>query len=208
MIKLKAIWVFYKRHASIILFAALGLFVLISNLRASDRKVYEARTMLLADQELFPELAAAFSDAETEIACALYMFKTDGGRTAPTTVLLSALRAAAGRGVKVKLLLDIDKKGDLSTEFNTDTAKALKSSGAEIYFDDPARRLHTKMCIIDRKLSFIGSHNYTFSALQRNAEVTVRIESEGLAGEGLKYIDNLINNGGEVNAAAEGGADE
>ncbi|MDR2105675.1 MAG: phospholipase D-like domain-containing protein [Deferribacteraceae bacterium] len=205
MRRLAAIWAVCKRYSHIIFSSALVLFVIISNIMASDKKVYEGRIVFLADKALFPELIAAFSRAESEITCALYMFKTDGADNAPTSILLSALRAASGRRVRVKLVLDIDKKGDLSTEFNTATAKALKSSGAEVYFDDPDRRLHTKMCIIDNYISFIGSHNYTFSALQRNAEVTVRIQSEGIASEGVKYIDELI---ADINIIEVGGVDE
>jgi phosphatidylserine/phosphatidylglycerophosphate/cardiolipin synthase-like enzyme len=197
MKRLAALWKFYKKYSAPFLFTAAAVFVLISNIQAAGHRVYETKTMFLADSELFPELTAAFSSAENEIACALYMFKTDGGASDPTSILLSALRDAIGRGVKVKMVLDLDKKGDLSTQFNTATAKSLKAAGAEVVFDDPDRRMHTKMCIIDRKISFIGSHNYTYSALQRNAEVTVRIESAELAEDGLKYIGTLEGASGE-----------
>jgi phosphatidylserine/phosphatidylglycerophosphate/cardiolipin synthase-like enzyme len=191
MKKLESIWAFYKRFPAVILFSALAVFVVAANIKAADHRVHEARVTFLADGELFPELTAAFSKAEKEIACALYMFKTDGGENAPTSILLSALRDAGSRGVQVLLVLDIAKSDDLSTEFNSATAKALKSSGAEVLFDDPERRMHAKMCIIDRKLSFIGSHNYTYSALRRNAEVTLKVESAEVAEEGLEYIKAL-----------------
>ena len=119
------------------------------------------------------------------------MFKTDGERTDPTSLVLSAMIYALSKGVSVSLLLDIDAADSYSTRINTETGAVLANAGAKVYYDSPDRRLHTKMCIIDGYISYIGSHNYTYSAMKRNGEVSVRIISPAVANEALSYIESL-----------------
>jgi phosphatidylserine/phosphatidylglycerophosphate/cardiolipin synthase-like enzyme len=137
-----------------------------------------------------PALLKDLGNAETEIMCALYMFKTDGNTDA-TGRLLNAMLAARKRNVAVTIVFDMGDKSELTSKFNQATAKTLKQAGVEVIFDDPDRRMHAKMCIIDQNISFIGSHNYTYSAMQRNAEATVRISSPEIAAEALQYIKGI-----------------
>ena len=142
----------------------------------------------MGDEAFLPALLKDMEAAESSIFCAIYMFKTDGERTEPTGLILSAMIYALSKGVSVDLLLDIDSSDSYSTKINSETGAVLARAGANIYYDSPDRRLHTKMCVIDGYISYIGSHNYTYSAMKRNGEASVRIISPEVASEAISYI--------------------
>lgn len=118
------------------------------------------------------------------------MFRTDT-LSASTRQVLGAMSNALERGVKVGVLFDVsDNKSDSTTKYNMHTGKILEKAGASVVYDDPDRRLHTKMCVIDREISYIGSHNYTFSGMEKNSEVSVRVRSKDMAREALEYLES------------------
>ena len=167
--------------------AAAVLFTVITNIIAMPKE-HQAGVVFLPDEKFLPSIVRDIGEAESEITCSLYMFKTDGNSSDSTGLILDGMLNALNRGVKVSLLFDEGKDDDITTEFNTYTGKVLEKAGALVVFDDPERRLHTKMCVIDSDISYIGSHNYTFSAFRRNAETTVRIKSAEIAREARQYI--------------------
>ena len=137
-----------------------------------------------------PALLRDISNAKNDIRCALYMFRTDGN-TEATGAVLNALTEAAKRGIDVGIIFDIGNRTDLTTRYNTATAGVLSQAGTNVVLADSERRMHAKMCVIDREISFIGSHNYTHSGLSRNSEVTVRINSPDIAAEAIEYMKDL-----------------
>ena len=180
----------YKRFAVLAVLLTALLFVIITNIRAGHKE-YTAGVTFLPDNQLLPALLKDFDESRSEIRCALYMFKTDKDSSSPTSQLLNAMLRALERGVQVGIIFETAGKTDITTKYNTHTGKTLTSAGAKIVFDSPDQRLHTKMCVIDSKTVYIGSHNYTFSAMERNAEVTVRIRSPEVAAESLSYLGKL-----------------
>ena len=123
----------------------------------------------------------------------MYVFKTTGKGTNSANRVKDALIRASKRGVNVKVLLELEE-GNSSTlnEENRYTADRLSSGGVKVYFDSPQRRTHAKLVVIDKKYSFIGSHNLTLSALQHNKELSLMIESEEVAVKTAKYIEDMI----------------
>ena len=166
---------------------ALVLFTVISNIVAAPRE-HTAAVVFIPDNELLPMLVKDLANAKADITCSIYMFKTDGLNNDTTAVILGAMLDALSRGVTVSILMDIGDEDDLSNEYNIPTGKILENAGAVVMYDDPERRLHTKLCVIDKELVYIGSHNYTFSVLSRNAEASVRIRSPEIAAEAIQYI--------------------
>ena len=169
---------------------AVVAFISAANLIASPKE-YPATVTFFGDDRLLPALVKDISAAEESINCSLYMFKTDGNDIDSTHLLLNAMLHALGNNVKLAVIFDIGDEDDLTTEFNLYTGNVLSRAGATVVYDSPDRRLHTKMCVIDDDLLYIGSHNYTFSALKRNAETTVRIRSKEVAAEALEYMRGL-----------------
>jgi phosphatidylserine/phosphatidylglycerophosphate/cardiolipin synthase-like enzyme len=67
----------------------------------------------------------------------------------------------------------------------------MRDHGIAVIFDSPRRRTHTKALVIDRTVVFIGSHNFTRSALQNNHELSVLIISKEVGEETARYIEGL-----------------
>jgi phosphatidylserine/phosphatidylglycerophosphate/cardiolipin synthase-like enzyme len=75
---------------------------------------------------------------------------------------------------------------------NHETARQLRRGGVKVLFDDPRRTTHVKATVIDDRYVFIGSHNLTHSALSRNNELSVVIDSPELAREVTAYLKDLV----------------
>ena len=138
----------------------------------------------------FAELFTAVDTARFSIELETYIFETDLiGRA-----LLERLRAAADRGVRVRLILD-----DVGTWFTQDKIREILSgSRVEIKIFHPFKilgiaisqfnqRLHRKVVILDRKTVFTGSFNIT---AQPNRDTGVSLEG-GSVTEFLRAFDRL-----------------
>jgi cardiolipin synthase A/B len=113
--------------------------------------------------EYFPALERAIDGAQREVWLESYLFADDpaGQRIA------AALERAAGRGVKVRLLVDgWGAKYYLSDELE----RSLRDAGVELlkyrpevaawqFRSNRLRRLHRKLCHVDGRLAFVGGIN-------------------------------------------------
>jgi len=148
-------------------------------------------TRLLMDRDYLPALLDGIDQARREIALTVFFFKTNGFKDNQPDRVLSHLREAARRGVKVEVVVEQGQEGDNISGDNAETVKKLKAAGIAVCMDGPDRTTHAKMVIIDRRYLFVGSHNLTQSALKYNHEVSVRIDSPSLAEEALRYMKSL-----------------
>ena len=146
---------------------------------------------LLTDREYLPALLEGIDKARREIALSAFLFKTNGAKDHQPDWVLSHLRDALRRGVKVHAVIEQGQEGEALTGSNVETAGKLKAAGIEVCLDGPERTTHAKMVIIDRRYLYIGSHNLTQSALKYNHEVSVRIDSPAMAEEALRYMKTL-----------------
>ncbi|WP_022850554.1 phospholipase D-like domain-containing protein [Limisalsivibrio acetivorans] len=182
-----------RSHFHRVLFISLLAGVFIYANAVSGEKEYEAKISLLSGKELLAPVLRDIGNAEEEILCAIYMFKTDDGRGGDTNLLRRELERAVERGIRVRILFDVeDRSGSIVNRFNKDTGEELAEAGADVHYDDPERRLHTKMMVIDRKVTYTGSHNYTYSAFNFNDEVTARVVSQGFAEEAARHIEDMM----------------
>ena len=154
---------------------------------------------LLLDTAYYPSLMKDLSHAHESIAIILYLFKTTDYRTALPDRLVHMLVRKHAQGVDVSLLLNVDRgdtphgMGDSLNDTNLHTAKRLEDNGIRVYLDSPRRTTHAKVVVIDKKIVYIGSHNFTQSALRYNHEVSVRIVSPDMAKEIISYMEALKN---------------
>lgn len=171
---------------------ALTLILPNSSLSHSTGQASDCRATLLENRAYSPALIKAIDNAKNEIVMSFFLFKTNGYRNNYPDRLLNHLIRAAERGVKVKVLLEIgkDSRSQINKN-NIETAKRLKKGGINVYFDRPTTRTHTKVVVIDRRYTFLGSHNLTSSALKYNNELSVLIDSPKVAREALTYINSL-----------------
>jgi len=152
----------------------------------------EGSIRLLKDGEFYPALVDAVDRARNEILIAVFLFKTNGFEGNRPDGILSRLEAAAGRGVRVTVLLerDEDSRSEVNRS-NEQTAKRLRKSGIIPAFDSPEKTTHTKIAVIDGRFVFVGSHNFTQSALKYNHEMSITVDSPSLAEEMTRYIRSI-----------------
>lgn len=155
-------------------------------------KFSEGRLTLLGNESFYLNLIASIKKAEKSIDISMFLFKTSKYASNRANILLEALASASERGVKVSLLLEKSaKKKDNVTFVNKKSALKLLERGVNVLFDGVGSLTHTKTVVIDGKISFIGSHNFTHSALKYNNELSLRVDSEQFGEKVLKYIEGL-----------------
>ena len=119
--------------------------------------------LLEGGDQLFPAMATAMAEARHEVWLATYIFHDDGAGRA----VADALTATAQRGVSVRVV--VDGFGSMAT---LDRVRQwLAGSGVELEVFRPMdrwwswllpsqlRRLHQKLCVVDREVAFIGGIN-------------------------------------------------
>ncbi len=159
-----------------------AFFILAANIiYTKDNK--DGSFTIINDQEYVPVFVRDTAKAEKSITCAMFMYKIDDYQMdnlhEPMPLITSALINAAKRGVNVTLIFEKSKyKDDLSNQYNTKTAEYLLKNGVNVIYDNINKKLHAKLCLIDDKIIYTGSHNFTYSAMMRNSESSVRIVSK------------------------------
>ncbi len=110
----------------------------------------------------FKALIVDFDRARVEILFETYIFEFKGAAIA----VAEALERAAGRGVKVKVVVDGIGTGDIPADWQ----KRWKAAGLQWRVFNPARgwrvllpgrwrRLHRKLCVVDGRVCFCGGIN-------------------------------------------------
>jgi len=115
-------------------------------------------------EEFFPAIFGAIGKAEREVLIESFIwFEDPVGRD-----LARVLQGAAERGVDVVVTVDGYGSPDLTPAFVEPMVKA----GVKVRLFDPKpkfmgvrtnlfRRLHRKLCVVDRKLAFVGGINFS-----------------------------------------------
>lgn len=126
------------------------------------------------DMEVMPAaFFAAISAAQDEIIIATPYFL-------PTTVLLAALRLAAIRGVKVRILTPAVNNIPFVAWAAQTVYPELLQVGCRI-FESPPPFDHSKIFVVDGVWSFLGSTNWDPRSLRLNFEFNLALYDPGLA---------------------------
>ena len=149
-------------------------------------------TVLLKNREYGDALLEGIRAARSSIICSFYLFKITDSRNNQPRRIAEELVNAGKRGVNVTVILERDAgtKDPLGEE-NRHTSAFLSRGGVKVRFDSPAIVTHAKVAVIDGRFVFLGSHNLTQSALRRNNELSVRIDSPEMAAEVTAYLERL-----------------
>jgi len=141
---------------------------------------------LLIDGEYYMRLINDLKSAKKSIYVTMFLMKYDPADSYDhANDLIRALVEARRRGVSVHVVLEN------SIDDNRAAYNYLRSNGVDVVFDSPSTTLHTKMVIIDGRIVYIGSHNWSEAALDWNHEVSVRIESREMADVLLNYFNEI-----------------
>ena len=143
----------------------------------------------LVDQEYYPEVHKAFTNARKSILCIMYMAKLDPGHTdGDEYQLVLDLINAHKRGVKVLVIFDQNvkfwekgKKRDIIERRSEYAYDLLLRAGVPVYYDSKSRVTHSKVMVVDEYITIVGSANWTYGALRKNHEASVMIKSRDVA---------------------------
>ena len=69
----------------------------------------------------------------------------------------------------------------------------MRKHGIKVNFDSPKTTTHTKLVVIDRRYSMVGSHNFTHAALKYNNELSLLIDDRDLAQQLTDYMAGIIS---------------
>jgi phosphatidylserine/phosphatidylglycerophosphate/cardiolipin synthase-like enzyme len=111
-----------------------------------------------------------------------------------TNLMVERLEAAAKRGVDVRAIVDVDRRGTPSRGEDR-FLERLRDAGASVYTDSPEITTHAKLLIVDSDYTVLGSTNWTYHAVEENNETSVIIDSPDLNRHYAGYIENLIVEG-------------
>lgn len=90
---------------------------------------------------------------------------------------------AAARGVRVTLLLPKPSNQHGATVSNGRTAEHAAKCDIRTHLIPGPRLLHCKSLIVDKRILYIGSGNFTSAAAHHNYEAYIRVDSEPLAAQ-------------------------
>ena len=153
---------------------------------------YDAKVEDVSGTKYFPAVKQAIEKAQQSVSVVMFTLEPDK----KPGQLVDALIEAHKRGVKVEVVLDQNVdfvRGDIrEPKVKSNTAfRRLKEAGVSVWYDEPARYTHAKACIIDQRIVFVGSTNWTGNSFDNNIETNVRIESPQLAQEMLGYLSAI-----------------
>jgi len=118
-----------------------------------------------AEEEIISFIDGADSTLDVEI----YVFSSQD--------VIDALIDAKNRGVRVRVIME---KRTMSNT-NQETFDYLRNQGVEVRWASTAYKLtHSKFIILDGEKVFVGSHNFSNSALNYNREASVIITGEAV----------------------------
>jgi phosphatidylserine/phosphatidylglycerophosphate/cardiolipin synthase-like enzyme len=153
---------------------------------------HPARTTLLKNLEYGEALLKGIRNARSVILVSCYLFKiTDFPDNLPRRIA-EELIDARRRGVAVTVVLEQSREADDSlNRENRSTGVLLSRGGVTVRFDSLRKITHTKVVVIDGRYVYLGSHNLTHSALTRNNELSVLLDSPETAREIAGYLGRL-----------------
>ncbi len=94
--------------------------------------------------------------------------------------LINKLVKAKDRGVDVEVVLSPNSEKGCQN-INTFGYKLLSTKGIDVFFEHPSNLKHSKVLVVDKKISVIGSHNWTAGSFYAFEDISIAIESTHVA---------------------------
>ncbi|NMC74162.1 MAG: phospholipase [Geobacteraceae bacterium] len=159
---------------------------------APARETHPARATLLKNREYGEALLHGIRTARSTILVSCYLFKITRFPGNLPRRIAEELIEARRRGVAVTVIFEQSRETDDSlNRENRSTATLLSRNGVTVRFDSLTTTTHAKAVIIDGRYVFLGSHNLTHSALTRNNELSVLLDSPEAAREAANYFGEI-----------------
>ena len=152
-----------------------------------------AKVKPIYNREYLPALHEALQNAKKSINIAMFTFRYyPNYPNDANSVIISDLIAAKKRGVDVKVILDCSDWNRSNTLQNKMVGDSLKKVGIDVYYDPVDVTTHDKLIIVDDSITIVGSHNWSYYALERNNEASVLIVSKELAKQYKEHFMDIL----------------
>lgn len=148
---------------------------------------------IITNKEYFEKVHYALEKANKSIQ--IIMFEAvyyEKYPNSPSNILIQDLIKAKKRGVKVEVILEIGIWDNVNKN-NIKVGKMLSDNGINVRYDSPSITTHAKLIIIDKKISIVGSNNWTYYSLTKNNETSVIITSKEVARVFGEYFEKIVN---------------
>ena len=147
---------------------------------------------LVVDTQYFQVAKRMIQEAKHSVQVLMFeMGYYDKYLNTPSNLLIKELIDAKKRGVKVEVILEVREGEDRTTKRNRHTGKILLEGGVEVIYDSFSKTTHTKLMVVDGRLTLLGSTNWTYNALTNNHEASVLIRSKEVAKELIDYFNKV-----------------
>ncbi len=103
------------------------------------------------------------------------------------------LLARANSGIKVRVLMNKEGRGQHLTTINLKASQYLSEAGVRVKFGRTFPITHAKLWIFDDDAVILGSHNLSNRSVTVNNECSALIKSREVAREFKRYFDVLFN---------------
>jgi phosphatidylserine/phosphatidylglycerophosphate/cardiolipin synthase-like enzyme len=146
----------------------------------------------LPGQTLFQILDKTISNAKFSIDSMQYQWNFYIGKPDdPVQKLNQTLLNKIRNGVKCRVLLNKEGRGQNLTNINMNAQKYLQESGAIVKLGKTFPITHAKLWLIDDEITVLGSHNLSSRSFKVNNEVSVLIKSKSVNQEFKRYFQSL-----------------
>lgn len=139
------------------------------------------RVSLLSGRSYYERLTALIESASERVDVCMFHIAMPG-QNHPTLRVFDALGAARANGVRVRVLVDRDRRNDpyRSAVINRPAVERLLRARVNVRVDLPERLLHSKFVLLDDDRLVIGSHNWSAGSYFGFDDLSVLIESEAV----------------------------
>ena len=145
---------------------------------------------VLVDQDYYYSMLDDLRSANSTIYVAMYEMKYDPDDSFDwANDLIRELVNAKQRGINVSVAIEYRTYFGYM-DVNLPAYNYLLSNGVNVKLDNETDTDHLKLVIIDNKIVYVGSHNWSESALYYNHETSVRIVSEETAQIFIEYLED------------------
>ena len=146
----------------------------------------------LPGQTYFPAVLEAIRSAKLEVDVMQYQWNFYPGKPDnPVQQLNSLLTEKMRGGLKVRVLLNKEGRGQHLTDINMRAFKYLAEAGASVKFGRTFPITHAKLWLIDDDTAILGSHNLSGRSFTVNNEVSALINSRAVCMEFRRYFEVL-----------------
>jgi len=175
-----------------VIFALLFLFPLSTFYTPHSFCLPAEDVQLVMDTQYFQVAMKMIQEAKHSIQVMMFeMGYYDRNPNTPSNLLIKELINAKKRGVKVEVMLEVREGEDRTAKRNRHTGKILSEGKVVVIYDSPSKTTHTKLMVVDGKLTLLGSTNWTYYALTSNNEASVLIRSQEVARALQDYFNRV-----------------